>query len=291
MIEWLITPDWFFAPDRDNVEANSPDSFENGQQFKPGEILWGQNDANGDGVMTTGPMPFTDMGDPVPMDVHNINFLLKPETTAAQYTVTGTAFADLNGNGTFDGNDAPLPNATVYWDTNRDGAYENGEPTVLTGDGTTGPLGKYTITLPANTPPGTYSFGVRLPTSDWQFKAPITGAEEVFLPSDPPQTINFALMRQPMPFHRTRRRAPEPRSWASYSLISIGMAFARRTNRERPASRSSSILSRTKCWTAENPLRSPRATVRLCSTTSRPATTFGSMWRSATRERPTRFTA
>jgi hypothetical protein len=199
--EWRITPDWFFAPDRDNSifsGNNATTIYENGQQFKPGEIFFGSNDANGDGVSTLAPIPFqfvigqdangqNILQDPIPMEVKNLNFLLKATPTTQQFTVNGVVFADLNGNNVFDGNDALMPNTTVYWDANRNGVYESGELTAITNS-----QGAYSLAIPSTTP-GTFSIGVRLPGADWQFKSPATGVADVFLPSDPPQVQNFAL--------------------------------------------------------------------------------------------------
>ncbi len=207
--EWRVTPDWFFAPDHDNVYStttanNFIEVFDfvtqttTLQLYKPGAILWGASDANGDGVLTNGPMPYRyDTGqidingdpilsDPIPMAVKNVNFLLKATPTQEQFTVTGSVFADLNNDGVFNGSDAKLPGITVYVDANRNGAYELGETSV-----TTDSNGNYTLPVPSATP-GTFSIGVRLPGQDWQFKSPGSGVQDVFLPSFP-QSTNFAL--------------------------------------------------------------------------------------------------
>ena len=121
--EWTITPDWFFAPDHDNVAGPTNSDIHapfTGELFKPGEVLYGPNDANGDGVSTIGPMPYVYehvdffgqplgiFSDPVPMAVKNINFLLKATPTTQQFEVKGSVFADLNNDGAFNGNDALL---------------------------------------------------------------------------------------------------------------------------------------------------------------------------------------
>jgi subtilisin family serine protease len=197
--EWRITPDWFFAPDRVNDFAINPESFVDPdpalpgdeEQFKPGEVFWGANDANGDGVSTIGPMPFINTGltgsIPVPMAVKNVNFLLKAEASPEVYTVAGSVFADLNNNSVFDGDDARMPNITVYWDVNRNGAFEASEPTTVTNSN-----GDYTLQV-SSTTPGTFSIGVRLPGSDWQFKQPADGVADVTLPNFPVPVVNFAL--------------------------------------------------------------------------------------------------
>lgn len=206
---WRITPDWFFAPDRDNVFGpNTATNFDlaTGQLFKPGAVLWGVSDANGDGISTTGPMPYRYpvldfqgapvldtagnpvLRDPIPMAVKNINFLLRATPPAEQFAVTGSVFADLNADGSFNGNDARLPNVTVYVDANRDGVYEQGETSVFTDAN-----GNYTLAVPSSVP-GTFSIGVRLPGPNWQFKQPGTGVQDVTLPSFPLATADFALI-------------------------------------------------------------------------------------------------
>lgn len=192
--EWRITPDWFFAPDRVNDFGTSPGSFYDPnpsnpgdeQQFKPAEILWGANDANGDGVFTNGPMPFTSMGAPIPMAVKNINFLLKATPPAQQFVVTGDVFADTNSTGVFDGTDALLQNVTVYVDANNNGVFENTETSTVTDAS-----GHYSLQIPS-TVAKTYSIGVVRPGADWQFKSPGNGINQVTLPSIQ-AVANFAL--------------------------------------------------------------------------------------------------
>ncbi len=184
---WRVTPDWFYAPDRDN-----PGIITN----EPGEIFFGLNDANGDGVMTSGPLPFLDYvspiaaGDsPVPMAVKNINFLLKQEAPVQEFDVTGTVYADLNGNGIFDGNDAFASNVFVYQDVNRNGVDDLGEQRVLTDVN-----GQYTLTIPAMQA-DTYAVGVIPPSDLWLPTDPgHDGVEDVFAgPGSPTQIVNFFL--------------------------------------------------------------------------------------------------
>ena len=80
----------------------------------PGEIFVGMHDANGDGIATLSPQPFIDMGDPIPMAVKNVNFLLKQDAPPTSFDVSGTVYADLNGDGIFNENDAPAPGIFVY---------------------------------------------------------------------------------------------------------------------------------------------------------------------------------
>ena len=194
---WRITPDWFYAPDRDNPLGPSDN---------PGEIFFGTSDANGDGVTTASPMPYLDLGAPVPMAVKNINFLLKQTAPVQSFDVTGTVYADLNGNGIFDGNDASASNVFVYQDVNRNGVADAGEQRVLTDAN-----GQYTLTIPA-THADTYAIGVIPPTNLWLPTDPgHDGVENVFAgPGSPTQTINFFLDPPPAPIPRVAR------AWAPF---------------------------------------------------------------------------
>ncbi|MCC7474500.1 MAG: S8 family serine peptidase [Pirellulales bacterium] len=184
---WRVTPDWYFAPDRDNIGTVTDN---------PGEIFYGLNDANGDGVMTEGPMPFMDYipvgassAASIPMAVRNINFLLKEVALPQEFDATGTVYSDLNGNGIFDGNDAPMPNVFVYQDVNRNGLPDATEQRVLTDAN-----GVYLLTIPADHV-DTYAVGVIRPNGDWNFTdAGHDGVEDVFAgPGSPAQNINFFL--------------------------------------------------------------------------------------------------
>jgi subtilisin family serine protease len=177
---WRITPDWFFTPDRDN-----PLNLSN----NPGEIFVGMHDANGDGISTLSPQPYIDMGDPIPMAVKNINFLLKQDAAPASFDVTGTVYADLNGDGIFNGDDAPAPGIFVYQDVNRNGVADAAEQRVETDAN-----GQYTLTIPA-TAVDSYQIGVIPPTDEWIPTDP--GGDGVALvfagPGSPTQIVNFFL--------------------------------------------------------------------------------------------------
>jgi hypothetical protein len=51
---------------------------------------------------------------------------------AGAATVTGRAFVDTNGDGTYDGTDTALAGKTAYLDLNNDGVLDNGEPSTVT---------------------------------------------------------------------------------------------------------------------------------------------------------------
>jgi len=171
---WRITPDWFYAPDRDNALL-----LEN----EPGEILFDP--------LTNAPVPFTDgaLIAPVPMAVKNVNFLLKQDAPVNEFLVEGTVYADLNGDGAFNGDDVPAPGIFVFWDANRNGEHDSGENQVQTDVN-----GQYTLTIPA-TAMGTFAIGVIPPTDDWiPTDSGGDGIEEVFAgPGSPTQTVNFFL--------------------------------------------------------------------------------------------------
>jgi hypothetical protein len=184
---WRITPDWFYAPDRDNPIAPGD---------MPGEVFYGLSDANGDGIFTEAPLPFMDLFAPVPMAVKNINFLLKQDAPANEFVVNGTVYADVNGNGIFDGDDATAAGVFVYWDKNRNGTSDAGETRVMTDAS-----GQYSLLVDLSTLPGapagkaTYQIGVIPPTNEWIPTDPGGDAvETVFAgPGSPPQVVNFFL--------------------------------------------------------------------------------------------------
>ncbi|HEX4413663.1 MAG TPA: S8 family serine peptidase, partial [Lacipirellulaceae bacterium] len=185
---WNITPDWFFAPDRDNplTPGNNP-----------GEIFFDP---------TTGaPVPFTADGGiaRVPMTVSNINFLLRQDAPVNSFDVQGTVTSDVNGNGVADGTDAGAAGVFVYWDKNRNGVFDSGETQVVTD-----PSGHYVLPIDLTTLPSiptgnaTYQIGVIKPGADWKFTDPgKDGVETVYAgPGSVAQTVNFFLQPPANPF-------------------------------------------------------------------------------------------
>jgi subtilisin family serine protease len=179
---WRITPDWFFAPDRDNpiVPGN-----------EPGEIFWGQTDANGDGTFTEGPLPFLDVGAAVPMAVKNVNFLLKQDALPDQVEITGTVYLDADADGDFTpAVDTPLPGVRMYVDANRNEAFDVGEDFVDTAAD-----GSYTFTITTATA-ATFAVGVdpnSSPTSLWESTQPGGLNKSVFLNPGESATVDFFL--------------------------------------------------------------------------------------------------
>lgn len=147
--EWKITTDYFRAWDHSPVA--------------PAEVL----------VNATGtPLAWVDgNGQTVATGVKGINFLLDPGAPVAQQAeFSGRVYADVNGNGAYDGDDVYLPNATVFGDVNRNGARDAGEATALTDA-----QGNYTLIVPVSQ--GTVlNVGVVAP-SGWTATKPITTAD------------------------------------------------------------------------------------------------------------------
>ena len=119
----------------------------------------------------------------------NINFLLKQDAPIQQFDVEGTVYTDLNGDGKFNGDDAPAAGIYVYHDVNRNGFNDAGEPRVLTDA-----AGHYEMTI-ATDHDDTYSIGVIPPTNEWLPTDPgKDGVENIFAgPGSPTQTVNFFL--------------------------------------------------------------------------------------------------
>jgi hypothetical protein len=159
--EWTISEDWFFAQD---YEAFDPLNVN-----KTLEVLY-------DAALDA-PMKFLDgLGQAVAGGIKNLNFLIKDE--APQTDVSGTVFADLNGNGVFDGSDTPHGGVTVYWDADQSGTFTAGELTTVTSNDPTS-RGEYTLTLPA-TAPAAFAIGVIPPSALWTPTNPDDAVQDVF---------------------------------------------------------------------------------------------------------------
>jgi subtilisin family serine protease len=120
--EWQITTDWFRAWDYD-------------------ETLRNEVKVNASGT----PLSWTDgNGDPTRAGIRNLNFLIDPGAPAAQSVdFNGTVYADVNGDGVYNGDDINLPNVLVFGDVNRNGVRDSGEVTA-----TTNANGQYSLTVP-----------------------------------------------------------------------------------------------------------------------------------------------
>ncbi|MEX2167993.1 MAG: S8 family serine peptidase [Pirellulales bacterium] len=161
--EWHINEDWFFAQDREDINPLNVNQVP--------EVLY-------DAVLDA-PMKFLDgLGSSLAAGIKNLNFLIKDPTPADEIVVNGTVFADINGNGTFDGDDAPHGGVFVYWDANRNGVRDGGELTVTSSEDSATP-GVYTLTIPA-TAAGTFAIGVERPGTNWEYTNPDDGVQDVF---------------------------------------------------------------------------------------------------------------
>ncbi len=199
---WTINPNWFFAADHDNPAA---------PQDNPGEVFFDPSGNAGDiqGLVNPTDLPEPGLPSPVawsnngtldhiiPAPVKNLNFLLKAEPQSDTFNVTGAVYSDVNGDGQFNGTDAPAAGVKVYWDENRDKVHQVGEPEVLTDAS-----GNYVLPIdlstlsPIPTAGATYQIGVEKPAADWTFTDPgRDGVESVFAgPGSADQTnVNFFI--------------------------------------------------------------------------------------------------
>ncbi|BBO32334.1 S8 family serine peptidase [Lacipirellula parvula] len=173
--EWLITRDFFSVWTRDPQNIN--------------EVVV---DANG--------VPIPQVGyEDVVAGVKSINFLLDPgDPVLPQVVFTGTAYADVNGDGifsagtfnssnVFSGSDVALANVSVYADLNRNGQYDAGEILVKTDAN-----GLYNLIVPT-TIAGVINVGVVLP-SQWNAVSPATSSHTRFAkPGDEFDGLNFFI--------------------------------------------------------------------------------------------------
>jgi hypothetical protein len=141
--EWHITPDWFYVPLVDNS---------NPQDFRV--------EVNPQGV----PVPF---GQFLESGVKNLNFLLDPGPLPAdEVVVTGRVFADLAGDGVFNGDDVGAPSFVVYADTNENGQFDLTDVNV-----TTDADGNYNLVIPTFDP-NRYLIGAIAPNTLWEQTTP-----------------------------------------------------------------------------------------------------------------------
>ncbi|MCH7751526.1 MAG: S8 family serine peptidase, partial [Planctomycetes bacterium] len=119
--------------------------------------------------VTNAPGAFLDgFGSAVTYGMKHINFLLDPGTPPApQVDFSGFVFADINGDGLFNGDDVAVPGVGVFGDVNRNGALDAGEILV-----TTNADGEYLLTVPVTTTT-VMNVGVRPPVN-WTASNPDT---------------------------------------------------------------------------------------------------------------------
>jgi protocatechuate 3,4-dioxygenase beta subunit len=90
----------------------------------------------------------------------NVTFANTPNSN-----ITGTKFQDLNQNGYRDGNEAPIPNVTVFLDTNNNGVLDPGELSTITNQS-----GNFAF---KNLTPGTYNLREVTPPGTFQTTPPL----------------------------------------------------------------------------------------------------------------------
>lgn len=194
--EWAVTTDFFNVWDY--------------------ELTGGNLEAPVD-PLTGAPVPFLDgSGSVVTYGMKDINFLLDPGTPPApQVDFSGTVFADINGDGLFNGDDVAVPGVGVFGDVNRNGALDAGEILVETDAN-----GEYLLTVPLPSFPTPYStvmnVGVR-PPANWTPSNPDLGYQPFFVE----RGDTFA----DVDFHITPPLGSTPGDGSALSGIVLGTVF------------------------------------------------------------------
>jgi hypothetical protein len=179
--EWTITEEWFNAWDREDINFSS--------QAEYRALV----DSNGD------PVPFRPIlglinnvpfyGSPTRSGMKDINFLLDVgPPQAPEVSVTGTVYADVDGNGQFNGNDVAAPGFQVYFDSNKNQQLDGNDSVATTDEN-----GQYNLVIPA-TQVDNYQIRVLPLNTNWVPTAPASGIQTVVgFPGDSFTGVNFAL--------------------------------------------------------------------------------------------------
>lgn len=187
--KWTITDEWFNAWDREDIDP-SPFAQDlqvrldaNGVPTAYQPIFGYFADPNNPGSF----LPFT--GAATPSGMKNINFLLDVgPPPAAAVAFSGTVYADVNGDGQFNGDDVAAPGFQVFVDTNKSGQFDAAD--VI---GFTDANGNYSLTAPA-TIADRFLVGVLPPSTDWVPTNPAGGTHTIIgFPGDSFTGINFAV--------------------------------------------------------------------------------------------------
>jgi len=182
LAEWHITEDWFFAPDR----VYSPPATD-GEPVGPDhhEIM-----INPDGT----PIAFEDgNGQTFEWGPRYLNFLVDPgDVPPNTVIVNGSVYADLNGDGIFNGEDAPASGGFfVFHDANRNGERDAGEDLHEVAEN-----GTYTISVPT-TAYTHLAVGIVPPNANWLATNPEGGVQSFIAgPGEELDDIDF-LFRPP----------------------------------------------------------------------------------------------
>lgn len=108
---------------------------------------------------------------------NDVDFLLKADVNqSTDVTVSGFVFADVNGDGQFNGSDTEAKNFHVYADVNHSGAFEQGEPETRTSM-EDADAGQYTIVVPGIDSLQNIVIVVEPVTSGWAPTKPIGGKQ------------------------------------------------------------------------------------------------------------------
>ncbi len=110
--------------------------------------------------------------------IKNLNFLLDPgPVVEPQVDFSGVVFADINGDGIFNGSDVNVPGVSVFGDVNRNGQFDAGEIVVATNIN-----GEYALTIPLNASLDStvVNVGVIAPPS-WSLSDPTEGFRPFFV--------------------------------------------------------------------------------------------------------------
>lgn len=175
--EWHITEDWFYAPDRVYNPAE--------QVGEPGHEDHHAIMLNDDGT----PKAFEDTnGTTFAMGPRYLNFLVDPgDVPQNSVSFAGTVYADLNGDGVFNGEDAPASGGFfVYWDENRNNVRDSAEALhEVNADGS------FTISVAA-TAMNQIAIGVVPPNSQWEPTNPALGVRSFLAgPGDELTGVDF----------------------------------------------------------------------------------------------------
>ncbi|MCH2184022.1 MAG: S8 family serine peptidase, partial [Mariniblastus sp.] len=189
--QWQITPEWFYAGQKEVEIFQAQDGMGNLLDFE--RIRTVDNNTG-----TPAAWSHPDLGTPLADHVRGINFLVDggpPPSGSTQVgsgpgttTGTGLVYADLAGNGQLDGFDVGAGRVTVYADLNNNGQYDPlFDPSAETlSDGT------YQLEVPFDT--GSVNVGVVLPTG-WTHTSECGPFQSVTInPAQPIIQVDFALM-------------------------------------------------------------------------------------------------
>ncbi|MEM9354479.1 MAG: SdrD B-like domain-containing protein, partial [Planctomycetota bacterium] len=164
--EWTISEEFFVIPER-NAD------------------LTVATDASGV------PIPYTAAtGASVEYHVRDINFLLDPGPASPnEVVVSGSVFADFNGDGLFNGDDVAVGTISVFADENQNGQFDGGEPIAQTDS-----QGQYSLLVDEVFFSQVINIGIQTPI-DWTFGQPTDGLNNLLIvPGSVVNDIDFTIV-------------------------------------------------------------------------------------------------